>query len=222
MRENRSQEVFDARGPSAQLGPPLNRPVFIDRDGVICENRRDHVKSWEEFVFLPGALEALARLARSDWHIIIVTNQAIVNRHVVPLEIVDGIHARMVRAIECAGGRVDGVMYCPHRPDEECACRKPEPGLLLEAARKFGLNLGRSCLIGDSQSDMQAGRAAGCRLYLVLTGRGHQQLARCEVSGQRDFAVVQDLGVAVDEILDLENRAGPSLHGFARSGGCGQ
>ncbi len=182
----------------------MRRAIFIDRDGVICRNRRDHVKSWDEFVFLPNVLEALARLARLDMYIIITTNQAIINRHIAPVEVVEDIHTRMVRAIEAAGGRVDRVMYCPHRPDEHCACRKPQPGLLLMAAQEFGLDLSHSYLIGDAETDIQAGRVAGCHRYLVLTGRGRQQLIRCWLHGERGFAVTPDLEVAANVILRRE------------------
>jgi len=192
----------------------MHRAIFIDRDGVICRNRDDHVKSWEEFTFLPGVFEALARLARLDLYIIIITNQAIINRHIVPTEVVEDIHARMVRAIEAAGGRVDRVMYCPHRPEEQCPCRKPQPGLLLMAAEELGLDLSRSYLIGDAETDMQAGRAAGCRRYLVLTGRGRRQLIRCWLHGERGFTVVPNLGAAVSAILHSENGARRLPFGF--------
>jgi histidinol-phosphate phosphatase family protein len=181
------------------------RAVFIDRDGVICCNRDDYVKSWEEFVFLPGALEALTRLAYLDLYVIVVTNQSIISRHMAPVEAVEDIHARMVRAIEAVGGRVDRVMYCPHRPEEHCDCRKPQPGLLLMAAEEFGLTLSQSYLIGDAETDMQAGRAAGCRRYLVLTGRGRRQLIRCWLHGERGFTVVPDLGAAVGAIMRRED-----------------
>lgn len=181
-----------------------HRAVFIDRDGVICRNRDDHVKSWEEFVFLPGALEALARLARLDLYVVVITNQAIINRHTVPVEVVENIHTRMVRAIQAAGGRIDRVMYCPHRPEENCICRKPQPGLLLAAAAELGLDLSQSYLIGDAETDMQAGRAVGCQCYLVLTGRGRQHLIRCWLRGERDFEVVPHLGAAVNAILQCE------------------
>ncbi|RME37329.1 MAG: hypothetical protein D6793_04350 [Thermoflexia bacterium] len=95
----------------------MQRAVFIDRDGVICRNRKDHVKSWEEFVFLPGTLNALARLSRSDFLIIVITNQAIINRGMVPVEVVEDIHRRMVREVEAAGGadRPGSVLPPPSR-----------------------------------------------------------------------------------------------------------
>ncbi len=205
----------------------MRRAVFIDRDGVICRNRNDHVKSWEEFVFLPGALKAMARLASLDLPIIVITNQAIINRRMVSAEMVDAIHARMVGAIEAAGGRVDRVMYCPHRPDEHCTCRKPQPGLLLMAAEELELDLSCSYLIGDAESDMKAGRAVGCRRYLVLTGRGRRQLLQCWLHGERGFTVVPNLSAATTAILRREHSDGTSFrlslfggNGKKKSGSC--
>jgi D-glycero-D-manno-heptose 1,7-bisphosphate phosphatase len=185
----------------------VHRAVFIDRDGVICRNRVDHVKSWDEFEFLPGVLGALARLAHSDLCIIVVTNQAIVNRRLVSGAVVDEIHERMVRAVGAAGGRVERVMCCPHRPDEGCSCRKPQPGLLLRAAQELDIDLTQSYLVGDAKSDMEAGRAAGCEhRYLVLTGRGRQQLVRCWLDGEHGFRVAANLSAAVRAILGYERR----------------
>jgi D-glycero-D-manno-heptose 1,7-bisphosphate phosphatase len=138
----------------------------------------------------------------------------------VPVEIVEDINARMVRAIEAAGGRIDRVLICPHRPDEGCACRKPQPGLLLMAAEEFGLDLAESYMIGDAETDMQAGRAVGCHRYLVLTGRGRRQLIRCLVDGERGFTVVPNLGAAVNAIVRREDGGGRRfLHcGWGRRG----
>ncbi len=182
--------------------------IFIDRDGVICRNRRDHVKSWEEFVFLSGALDALARLGRLDFRIVVITNQAIINRGIVPVDVVEDIHHRMVRAIESAGGRIDRVLYCPHRPDENCGCRKPQPGMLLQAAREMGIDLTQSWLIGDALSDMVAARRAGCQRCMVLTGRGWQELVRCWKTGERGFRVAIDLDHAVRALLRMERISG--------------
>jgi D-glycero-D-manno-heptose 1,7-bisphosphate phosphatase len=183
----------------------MRRAVFVDRDGVICRNRKDHVKSWEEFVFLPGAVEAMVGLTRLDLPIVVITNQAVINRGIVPEEVVEDINHRMALAIEAAGGRVDKVMYCPHRPDEHCACRKPQPGMLLDAARDLGLDLAHSYLVGDAETDMQAGQAVGCHCYMVLTGRGARQLVPALIRGRLSFAVKWNLGAAVDAILRREN-----------------
>jgi D-glycero-D-manno-heptose 1,7-bisphosphate phosphatase len=179
------------------------RAVFLDRDGVICQNRSDHVKSWDEFRFLPGAKNSLAALSRLDLPIIVITNQAIVGRGMVPVSVVDDIHRRMVAEVEAYGGRIDRVVYCPHRPEDRCDCRKPEPGMLLQVAEEMGIDLSRSYLVGDAVTDLLAGHQVGCKLYLVLTGRGLQQLAasRRSVDG---FSVTCNLTDAATRILKDE------------------
>jgi D-glycero-D-manno-heptose 1,7-bisphosphate phosphatase len=185
----------------------LRPAIFLDRDGVINENRPDHVKSWEEFAFLPGALEALRALAGLGWPVIVISNQAAINRSLVSRQTVDEINARMAAAVKEAGGRIDGVLYCPHRPDENCNCRKPHPGLLLEAARCWNLDLTVSYLVGDAESDILAAQAAGCRAILVTTGRGVGQLAALREHGVDGFHVAGDLGDAVDWIRRQTNCA---------------
>jgi D-glycero-D-manno-heptose 1,7-bisphosphate phosphatase len=177
------------------------RTVFLDRDGVINENRADHVKNWAEFQFLPGAPEAIARLSRAGMQIFIITNQAIVNRGLVSCDTVEAINRRMVQELERWGAHVADVAYCPHRPDERCGCRKPEPGLLFHLARKHGVRLQDAVLVGDARSDMEAGHAAGCATMLVLTGRGATQLPMVLERPPGDVTVVRDLEQAVSLIL---------------------
>jgi D-glycero-D-manno-heptose 1,7-bisphosphate phosphatase len=180
--------------------------VFIDRDGVINENRADHVKSWAEFRFIPGAVEALARLSRAGVRVFVVSNQAIVGRGIVPADTVDAIHQTMISEIEQAGGRIEAVAYCPHQPDDACACRKPHPGLLLELARAHGVDLRRAVMVGDALTDMQAAEAAGCPGVLVLTGRGSEQLARAPFGFVAAAAVVADLGSAAELLINERQR----------------
>lgn len=177
------------------------KTVFLDRDGVINENRPDHVKSWAEFCFLPGAPEAVARLTRAGLQAFVVTNQAIVNRGVVSRDTIDAINDRMVREIAYRGGRIEAVAYCPHRPDEHCQCRKPQPGLLLGLARQYELDLSESVLIGDALGDVEAALAVGCRAILVLTGRGPEQLELAQAAGRSDFRVASDLDAAIELLL---------------------
>ncbi|MGQ9675825.1 MAG: D-glycero-beta-D-manno-heptose 1,7-bisphosphate 7-phosphatase [Chloroflexota bacterium] len=174
------------------------KAVFLDRDGVINENRSDHVKDWSEFRFLPGTPEAIARLSRTGVRIFVITNQAIINRGVVSRQQVDAINRRMVREIENRGGRIDEVVYCPHHPDEACDCRKPRPGLLLSLARKHRLDLSDTALIGDALTDIEAGLSVGCDAILVLTGRGRDQLAQAVAAGKNGFRIASDLSEAVD------------------------
>jgi len=175
--------------------------VFLDRDGVIIENRGDYVKSWQEVRFLPGALKALRRLGRSEYAIVMVTNQSAVGRGFIPLEQAISINDQVVARIQGRGGRVDGSYMCPHRPDEGCGCRKPAPGMLFRAAEEMGLDLGRSFLIGDALSDMQAAQGADVQGILVLTGRGVQQASELAARGRGGCTVVSDLSAAVDHIL---------------------
>jgi D-glycero-D-manno-heptose 1,7-bisphosphate phosphatase len=181
------------------------RAIFLDRDGVICENRSDHVKSWDEFRFLPGAKNSLAALSRLGLPIVVITNQAIVGRGMVSSKVVDEIHQRMVAEVEAHGGRIDQVVYCPHRPDDRCACRKPEPGMLLQVADQMGIDLSQSYLVGDAATDLMAGQRVGCQLFLALTGRGWQQLlpALYSVNG---FTVTRNLMEATTHILESELR----------------
>jgi D-glycero-D-manno-heptose 1,7-bisphosphate phosphatase len=175
--------------------------VFIDRDGVINENRADHVKCWSEFQFLPGAVEAIARLTRAGMRVFVVTNQAIVNRGMASRSMVDAVNTAMIGEIGRGGGHIEAVAYCPHRPEEGCGCRKPEPGLLLNLASHFGVDLRRSTIVGDALSDLAAGRAVGSQTILVLTGRGREQLAQALANGLGDFTVVDDLAAAADLLV---------------------
>ncbi len=178
--------------------------VFIDRDGVINENRSNYVKSWDEFTFLRNSLDALVRLAQCRLKVVIVSNQSAIGRQHVSREIVEDIHRRMVQRIEEVGGHVDRVLYCPHHPDENCECRKPRPGLLVQASHELEIDLTRSYVIGDALEDVEAGIAVGCRTLLVRTGRGTEAMGHLDgLNGNRPV-VVDDLKGAVEWILECE------------------
>jgi D-glycero-D-manno-heptose 1,7-bisphosphate phosphatase len=177
------------------------KTVILDRDGVINENRVDHVKSWGEFRFLPDAPEAIARLTRAGVRVFIITNQAIVNRGLVSRDVVEAINRRMVTELAKCGANIAAVAYCPHRPDERCSCRKPQPGLLYELAREYQVSLRDATLIGDAWTDIQAGHAAGCETILVLTGRGLTQLSQMASPALGTVTVAPNLGHAVDLVL---------------------
>ena len=175
--------------------------IFIDRDGVINRNRQDYVKSWSEFEFLPGAIDGLRRLSQVGWPIIVVSNQSAVGRGLVESQTVDEINARMVSAIRRAGGRVDDVLYCPHTPEDNCACRKPLPGLFFQAAGRYNIDLSRSYMIGDAACDVQAAHAAGCKPVLVRTGRWNEQLAEIRAHSTHIQHIAADLADGADWIL---------------------
>ena len=150
--------------------------VFLDRDGVIIENRARYVRAWADVAFLPGALAALATLSRAPLAVVIVTNQSAIGQGLLSESEAEAINAGLLAAIRAAGGRVDAVYLCPHTDADGCDCRKPAPGLLRRAAAELDLDLPRSVLIGDALSDLAAGRAAGVgRVALVRTGRGAEQ-----------------------------------------------
>jgi D-glycero-D-manno-heptose 1,7-bisphosphate phosphatase len=183
--------------------PPRRAAVFLDRDGVIIENRADYVKSLAEAEFLPGALAALAKLARRDVAIIIATNQSAIGRGLVSAGEVRAINASLVQAIEAASGRVDAVYMCPHAPEAGCPCRKPKPGMLLAAAADLGLDLSASLFIGDAVSDMLAAQAVGMRAVLVRTGRGAAEALGLAAAGLAQVPVAPDLPAALEAALFL-------------------
>jgi len=175
--------------------------IFLDRDGVINRNRTDHVKSWAEFEFLPGVLDALWQLAQLEWPIVVISNQAIVGRGLVSRQTIDEISGQMTSVVWSEGGRIDRVYYCPHRPEEHCECRKPRPGLLLRAAKEMGLDLSHSFFVGDAESDVLAAQAVGCRPVLVKTGRGSGQMTVLRQSNVTGYYLADDLADAVNWIL---------------------
>ncbi len=182
------------------------RAIFLDRDGVICANRSNYVKSWDEFRFLPGAKNSLAALSRLGLPIIVVTNQACVGRNLVSSESVEDIHQRMVAEIATYGGRIDRVLYCPHTPEERCGCRKPQAGMLRQIAAEMNIELNQSYMVGDAATDIIAGNSVGCRTFLTLTGRGFQQLIPTLGSVGNNFTIVRTLMEATSLILKAELR----------------
>lgn len=159
------------------MKPSMNgKPaVFLDRDGVINEDR-GYVHRWEDFSFLPGAIEALRRLQQKGYLLVVITNQSAVARGLCTEADVLALHERMRAFLREQGIELTGIYYCPHHPQGSvsdyaiaCSCRKPEPGMILRAAQEHGIDLSRSLLVGDKLSDLEAGRAAGIpSLYLVV------------------------------------------------------
>jgi D-glycero-D-manno-heptose 1,7-bisphosphate phosphatase len=176
--------------------------IFLDRDGVINENRADYVKSWEEFQFLPGACEAIALLTAAGHRIVVCTNQAGIAYGKMSQAVVEDIHRRMCSEIAQTGGKIEAVYYCPHGKDEQCVCRKPCPGLLLRARIELELDLTDALFIGDSLSDMQAGFAASVLPVMVLTGRGTEQVQQKAYVSMPSFPVMESLYQVATSIVD--------------------
>ena len=177
--------------------------IFLDRDGVIIENRSNYVRRWEDVAIFGQALTALAGMNSSAYKIIMVTNQSAVGRGIITLETVREINNRLLRIIELTGGRIDGVYVCPHAPGDHCECRKPKPGLLLQAAEAHKLDFSHSILIGDTLSDLMAGQAAGLRqTVLVRTGLGAQQEFSTKAGDLKPFIIYDTLEEALSDLVE--------------------
>src|SRR3989442_2192131 len=175
--------------------------IFLDRDGVINENRGDYVKSWSEFHFLPGSREAIAKLTQAGHRIVVCTNQAGVARGSISMETVDDIHRRMKSSISDVGGKIEKVYFCPHGKEEDCACRKPRPGMLLRARDELGIDMRDAVFIGDSITDIRAGLAAGIHAVLVLSGLGLEQFREHHHEVDGPFRICMNLKHATELVL---------------------
>lgn len=176
--------------------------IFLDRDGVIIENKSDYVREWSQVKIFPAAIPTLSHPMLKHYKIVMITNQSAVGRGLISLETATEINRRLVQLIHQGGGQVDAVYLCPHQPDDHCSCRKPKPGLLLQAASELSLDLQRSWMIGDAWSDVQAGQAAGVRQSILLkTGRGQDQLLLPRPDMITDHLIFDDLSQAVAAIF---------------------
>ena len=140
-----------------------NKAVFFDRDGVINKERKDYVKNVNELEIFPNVIEPIKKLQNSGFMIIVITNQSAINRGIITPRILDHIHSTIQEYFIQHGTKIDSFYYCPHRPDENCNCRKPKPGLLFKAQNDLHLDLQSSWLIGDNDTDIEAALAAGCK-----------------------------------------------------------
>ena len=172
--------------------------VILDRDGVINRDSPDFIKTPEEWIPIPGSLEAIARLCAAGFTVAVATNQSGVGRGLFDEDTLQRIHGSMMDAVRAAGGDLASIAYCPHRPDAGCSCRKPEPGLLQALARHAGTGLDGVPCIGDSARDIEAAFRCGARPILVLTGNGQQTHAAW--SGAEP-EVCADLSAAADLLL---------------------
>lgn len=167
------------------------RLVVLDRDGVINRESPDFIRTPDEWVPLPGSIEAIADLTRAGFVVVVASNQSGVGRGLLTAETLAEIHARMTHAVEAAGGRLAGIFVCPHRPEDACECRKPRPGLMRQIEAHFGLTLRGQPAIGDSRRDLEAAWQVGARAILVRTGNG----------GETERGL--DAGAAVEILPDL-------------------
>jgi D-glycero-D-manno-heptose 1,7-bisphosphate phosphatase len=146
--------------------------VILDRDGTINLDSEDYIKSPAEWTPIKGSLEAIARLIQADYRVAVATNQSGIGRGLFDTQALFAIHDKLQRALGQVGGRIDAFFFCPHKADDNCRCRKPQPGMLLEIARRFNVAIEDVSMVGDSRKDVEAAAAAGARPVLVLTGNG--------------------------------------------------
>jgi D-glycero-D-manno-heptose 1,7-bisphosphate phosphatase len=176
--------------------------IFLDRDGVLIENRADYVREWSQVKVFPEAIKALSNSRLENYKIVIVTNQSAVGQDIISIDTALSINNRLFNLIRSQSGKLDDAFLCPHVPDIGCECRKPKPGLLLQAAEKLSLDLKRSWMIGDAWSDIQAGHAAGVHgTIIVKTGRGTVQLSMSQPIGIGDYLVCDNLSQALETLL---------------------
>jgi D-glycero-D-manno-heptose 1,7-bisphosphate phosphatase len=185
------------------------RAIFLSRDGVINEQRADHVKAWEEFRFLPGTLSALRWLHLAGFHIFVVTNQPIASCGIASAQVIEDINARMALQVSLHGGHIHASAYCPHDAEEHCQCRAPRPGMLLQLAAQWHVDLSRSYLVGSTWADIAAGRAANCRCILVGAGREPEPPGPPDARQHPVDYITSDLPGAVDWIFCREGLTSP-------------
>jgi D-glycero-D-manno-heptose 1,7-bisphosphate phosphatase len=150
--------------------------VVLDRDGVINLDSDAFIKSPDEWIAIPGSLEAIARLNQAGYRVVVATNQSGIGRGLFDMAALNAMHEKMQRAAAAVGARIDAVFFCPHTAEDQCECRKPKPGLLKTIVERFEIDPALTPVVGDSLRDLQAGAALGCRTHLVLTGKGDKTL----------------------------------------------
>ena len=174
--------------------------IILDRDGVINYDSTDFIKSEDEWIPIPGSLEAISQLSQNGYRIIIVSNQSGISRRKLTIDDLNSIHQKMIMHLAQYGGSIEAIVFCPHGPRQGCDCRKPKPGMLFDIAKRLRISLKEVYFVGDSQRDIDAAQAAGAKPVLVRTGNG----AVLDDSGcvPVDVPVYNDLAEFVDTLLN--------------------
>jgi len=173
--------------------------VILDRDGVINRDSATFIKNPNEWIPIPGSLEAIALLNQHGYRVAVATNQSGIARGYFDMATLNAIHDKMHKALAQVGGRIDAVFYCPHAADDHCECRKPKTGMIEEIGRRFNIELTKVPGVGDALRDLQAFDKAGCQPYLVRTGKGEETYNLADVP--MNTIVVADLAAAVQDII---------------------
>ena len=172
--------------------------LILDRDGVINHDSDAYIKSVEEWIPIPGSIEAIAALSKAGWTVAVATNQSGIARGYYDLATLDAMHARLRSLVQEQGGEVGLIVYCPHGPDEGCECRKPKPGMLQTIARHYAVDLQGLWFVGDSKGDLQAASSVDSRPVLVLTGKGRKTVEGALPAGTLIF---DDLAAVAAELI---------------------
>ena len=178
--------------------------VILDRDGVINEDSDEFIKTLDEWIPIPGSIEAIARLSRHGFTVVVATNQSGIGRGIIDLDDLEAMHERLAELVDAAGGKIAGIFYCPHHPDDNCECRKPKPGLITAIEDEFGESALGCWTIGDSLRDLEAGERKGCVPVLVRTGKGERTLAKLQKDNSPEWQglrVYADLAAAADALI---------------------
>jgi len=178
--------------------------LILDRDGVINADSDQYIKSPEEWQALPSSLEAIAKLCRNDYKIVVTTNQSGIARGLFNMSMLNKINNRMLTQVRQKGGDIAAVLFCPHGPDDGCQCRKPLPGMFTELAARMKTSLLGVPAVGDSLRDLQSARAVRAYPVLVRTGKGEQTLARRDQEWLAQVPVFDDLAHFADALLQGE------------------
>ncbi len=173
--------------------------IILDRDGVINHDSDDFIKSPAEWEPIDGSLEAIARLNYAGYRVVVITNQSGIARGLFDVDTLTKIHSKMRRMLAQVGGKIEAVLYCPHGPDDECSCRKPQDGAYLELSSRLRIDLKDVPAVGDSLRDLQAAQSVGAKAILVKTGKGLNTL---EGGIPEGVAVYDDLAAAVNSLLE--------------------
>ncbi len=175
--------------------------IILDRDGVINEDSDDYIKSPDEWIPIPGSLEAIALLNHAGYAVAVASNQSGIARGYFSLETLAAMNVKMNDMLSQVGGRVDAMFFCPHGPADGCDCRKPRPGLLTEIGNRFQSSLGNVLFVGDNINDVKAAQAAGAKPVLVKTGKGEQTAKMMAENNINNIPVYDDLADVVNAVL---------------------
>ena len=186
-----------------------NKLVILDRDGVINQDSDEYIKSTDEWVPIPGSIEAISILNNKGYRVAIATNQSGISRGYFSLETLQAMHDKLRGLLSEYQATIDYIAFCPHEPKNHCECRKPKPGLLFEISRETGIPLNKNVvMVGDSIRDLEAGIKAGCSVALLLTGKGARSRIKAsshEDSAIRSVPVFQDLLTFAEQLKNESN-----------------